>query len=59
MESAGSHTGKGGPDDRDAEAVFSGGQGEGGAGGDPAEDLELMRLNDGRFLETPWYGTDG
>lgn len=25
--------------------------------GEPTENLELMRLIDGQFLETPWYGS--
>ncbi|WP_109106580.1 IS3 family transposase [Azospirillum sp. TSO35-2] len=29
----------------------------GPAKGEPAENLELMRLIDGLFLETPWYGS--
>ncbi|AWB08076.1 IS3 family transposase (plasmid) [Azospirillum humicireducens] len=29
----------------------------GPAKGEPAENLELMRLIDGQFLETPWYGS--
>ncbi|CAO3358954.1 Mobile element protein [Azospirillum melinis] len=29
----------------------------GPAKGEPAANLELMRLIDGQFLETPWYGS--